>query len=129
MKKLLTYLILVTISSNALADSVVLKKGQEAPFDGVLNDHKTSQKIVLDLEEGDYNKRRVEQYLKIIELQDLALEKRAKQYDILVDQNKILHDRLEKTESNSGYERLIWFGLGVLGTGISVYGAQKLLNR
>lgn len=128
MKKLVIFLILAITVNNTLAQSISLKKGQSAPFDGVLTDHPTSQKIVQDLEEGDYHKKRAESLQKFLELQDLVLDKKDRQLQILIQQNDVLQNRVEKSESSSSYERLMWFGLGVLGTGLSVYGAQKLLR-
>jgi hypothetical protein len=123
MTNLLVSLLLIgsTTVSNA-QDSVFVEKNQAAPFSGILFTEKKAQQIRGELLEGDKTKlqletekNRSERLGQIIQLKDEEIELYHKQ-----------NERLVKANGRSDTMQYIWFGLGVLATGMAVYGAGAL---
>jgi hypothetical protein len=63
---------------------------------------------------------------KNLELSTKALAIRKEQLDISRADSDRLAERLRKTSDTSGLYNYLWFGLGVLATGVAVYGAGRL---
>ena len=121
-KSLLVSLLLIG-SINAKANDVLfIEKGTPAPYSGVLftepkarelrNDILESSKTELQLES---EKAKSGNLLQLVQLKDTEIELYRKQNQRLL--------RLEDTNSKMNY---IWFGLGILATGVAVYGAGGL---
>lgn len=108
-----------TIKAN---DVVYIEKDQKAPFSGILfNEGKARQlrsdileadKVKLQLQSSEFKYNNLQ---KIIELKNEELELYEKQNKRLV--------QLTETNEISSY---VWFGLGVLATGLSVFAAGSL---
>ena len=103
-------------------DSQYIEKDQKAPFSGILFTEKKAQSIRSELLEGDKTKllleteqHRTQRMGQIISLKDEEIELYAKQ-----------NERLLKANKQSDTLQYIWFGLGVLATGLAVYGAGAL---
>jgi len=46
----------------------------------------------------------------------------------LSQENFNLSTQLSETKSSSQYSNILWFGLGVLATGLSIYGAKQIIK-
>jgi len=116
--------------NNALAaeSSVALQKGSQAPFSGILISEEVAQQTRRDVIELVGQRSINESLNKSLQLQDLQIQKATDQIQLLEHQNKRLYDSLQQDKSMNNYERVLWFGLGVIGTGAAVYGAGKLLR-
>lgn len=116
-------LIGLTTANNVYGqDSQYIEKDQKAPFAGVLFTEKKAQSIRAELLEGDKNKllletekHRTERLGQIITLKDEEIEAYYKQ-----------NTRLLKSNDRSDTLNYIWFGLGIVVTGMAVYGAGSL---
>ena len=71
----------------------------------------------------------VESYTKAIELKDLALGKANERIMLWEDTTFKLQDRMATIDSLESKNKIIYFGLGILVTGLAVYGASKLSGR
>jgi len=103
-------------------DSVSISRGQPAPFSGILFTDEKAANIRNDLLEGDKNKllletekHRTERLLTIGKMKDEEIE-------LYRAQNQ----RLLKVNDRSDTVNMLWFGLGVLATGMAVDGAGSL---
>lgn len=103
---------------------VFVEKDQKAPFAGVLFSEQRAKVLRSDVLECDKSallltgeRSKTDRLNEIIKLKDSEIELYARQ-------NK----RLERAESSSNTMNYVWFGLGVVVTGIAVYGASGL-NR
>jgi len=125
-KIFLSFLILLT-ASNSLADNsppnaVFLEFHQEAPFSGYL----------LSKEKVDDFRRMSIEIQKDIEIIDSLnhsnylitenFNNSQEQLNILLTQN----EKLAKRESDSEFNKIIWFAAGVVFTGLAVWGAGQL---
>ena len=124
---MLVSLTIFSIGSNSFAGQTVeLLKDQPAPYDGVLFDKDAANQTRKKLIEGEGQKEINTHLQKKIELQDLSLGYREKQVELLSGQNEKLSERLDKTTNTSNWERILWFSLGVIGTGLAIRGATQL---
>jgi len=103
-------------------DPSFIGKGESAPFAGLLFTEGKANKIRKDLLELDKSsvlleteKHRTERLGQIINLKDEEIELYAKQ-----------NQRLLKVNDRSDTLNFVWFGLGILATGLAVYGAGGL---
>lgn len=103
-------------------DTQYIEKGQPAPYSGILFTEKKAQELRSELLDGDKNKLFLEteknrslRLGQIIELKDEEIELYRKQ-----------NERLLKTTDRSDTLNYVWFGLGILATGLAVYGAGSL---
>lgn len=118
---------ILSIASNVSAGQVVeIHKGDPAPYDGVLFDKDAANETRKKVIEGEGQKEINKHLEKKLELQDLTLQYREKQVEILSSQNEKLADRLEKSTNTSNWERILWLGLGIIGTGLAVKAAGSL---
>lgn len=124
MKKLLSFLMIVTLSVNA--ESINLNVGDLAPFKGVLTDYETSRKVMDDLNRLDVVESINTSLNNSIEMYKEVLSNNEQQHKLLRDSNNRLRDRIEKSESVTSLERVLWFSLGVLGTGFAIKAAKEL---
>lgn len=104
------------------SDSTFIEKGKPAPFSGVLFSEDKAQGIRNELLESDKTKllleterNRSQRLGQIIELKDEEIELYQKQ-----------NTRLLKANDRSDTLNYVWFGLGILATGLAVYGAGAL---
>ena len=116
-------LIFLLAASNAKCqDSQYIEKDQKAPYTGILFTEKKAQSIRNELLEGDKNKllletekHRTDRLGQIIIMKDEEIELYHKQ-----------NNRLLKSNDRSDTLNYVWFGLGILATGLAVYGAGAL---
>lgn len=103
-------------------DTVFISKGQPAPYSGILFTEEKAGDVRKELLESEKTKlileterNRTTRLGQIIELKDEEIELYQKQ-----------NTRLLKANDRSDTMQYIWFGLGVLATGMAVYGAGAL---
>ena len=107
-------------------DIQVIEKDQVANCSGLLFSPEASENV--DQTQKDLE---IEQKLNglltrknvLLELHSETVEKRLHLY---MDRSSILAKQLYEREKDSKWEKTLYFGLGVLATGIAVYGASRL---
>lgn len=115
MKKLKTYLMMSLLIFSSVANSlevVAIEKDQKAPFSGVLMDNEKSNQIKNQLLERDYFEK--------------ANKSLNNQLEIYVKITKEQQDLLNN--SNSELTKTIYFSLGVLATGLTLYAAKRVID-
>ena len=83
-------------------ESLLLKKGTPAPYNGYLVDEEKMKGIIYDIEK-----------MKI-------LEELGKVDQVIIEKQQVTIERFKKKEKTSKYEKYIMFGVGVLFTGLIV---------
>lgn len=128
-KSLLIGLIIVSLTSNCFAqDSIGISKGTPAPFSGILFTRHKSEQIRNELIERDQFKIFNKTLLENSEIQQKIISNQKLQVDILLKQNERLVQQTEKSETMSNWQRVTWFGLGIISAGFAVYGASLLVR-
>lgn len=115
------------ISTNiCLADNAVfLEKGRQSPFDGYLFTPEKTNQMYKDLMDYDTLKSVNESLNKSIVLYKQNEELYQNKVNLLLDQNNKLSVNLFTERQDSNWERIVWFSLGVIGTGLAAYGIKK----
>lgn len=126
MKRLLIILMIVT--ETASASSVFLQKGAVTPYKGTLIAPETMRSIRVDLVKGDACKVENESLGRSMQLCQLNADLSKKQIDALTQSGNAMAERLDKTTNLSSWERMFWFGAGVIATGLAVKSAGELLK-
>lgn len=103
-----------------------LKKGEVANCDGLLYSPGADDQAAKDHLDAKYYKEINLRLEKRKELTDKEIEILDKRLNLYVNQSEVLADQLARKESANKWERIIWFGLGVVATGIAVHGASRL---
>ncbi len=120
-------LIIASLTINSFAqDSVPIAKGTVAPFSGILLSKPKAEQVRIELIERDQFKLFNETLLQNSELQNKIINNQKDQVEILLKQNDKL---LKRNDSLNNTERYLIFGLGVLSTGLAVYGASLLVGK
>lgn len=120
-------LITQTALANQCPDDIqVISKGQVANCDGLLFSPKASQAADEAIEDAKYFKELSDKLLKRQELADQQISLLDKRLALHVEQNVILADQLVKKENQNKWEKVIYFTLGIIVTGVAVHGASKL---
>lgn len=113
------------ISLNSWGNDVVfLSKGQPSPYTGILFTEQQANELRRSLFE--------------LEIKSLENETLVKQRDFFesvvrikeseVESYRLQNSRLMRSKESSNLERVIYFGLGVLATSLSVYAAKELVR-
>ena len=128
MKRLLSFLMIgLMITSNCFAtEAVNLKKDERAPFEGVLFPFELAQKTRYQLLECDIKKELIASYDKSIRLYKENETYYDNKVNILLKQNDELSKALTESKTSSDLTKILWFGLGVVATGLAVYGAKQI---
>lgn len=123
MKNLLTFLMIFSISLNSWGNDVVfLQEGQMAPYSGVLFPESKANELRGSLLE-----------LKIKSIENETIREQRDFYHKVtrikaeeVESFRVQNQRLVKQNENNDTSKLIYFGLGILVSGLAVYGARGL---
>lgn len=117
---MMTLLIFSTIGN--ANEAVFIKKNESAPFSGFIFSEQHAREIRKELIEKDIAtaevqsaRQQLKNFSRIIELKDEEIESYASQ-----------NQRLLKYKESSDNMKYVWFGLGIVVTGIAVYSAQGL---
>lgn len=122
-------LIFVLFANNALAcseDVQIIEKGQTANCTGFLFSPIAAKKADEAADDRDYYKKlseKLEQRQKLQDERSKVLDKRLQLY---MEQSHILSEKLTERENRSEWEKVLYFSLGVVVTGVAVYGAGRL---
>jgi hypothetical protein len=128
LKKLIIFLILI---SNIIAfadNSIVLKAGDKAPFDGILLNQTNAESlktkvlqlgICTDLNTSLTNSNKL--------LQDISTQDELKIKAYAAQDNDLAKKTAEE-KTTSDLEKFAFFGLGILTTSFAIYGASKLIK-
>lgn len=128
-KNSLSGLIIVSLISSSFAqDSVGISKGTPAPFSGILFTRQKSEQIRIELIERDQFKIFNKTLLENSDIQQKIINNQKIQVDILLKQNEKLVQQTEKSETMNNWQRVGWFGLGIISAGFAVYGASLLVR-
>lgn len=118
MTKIIVFLLTLAISAQAFAVCEVptqIKRGEASPCDGYVMSIETETKIRTDL---SYKNALIENLMKSNSLQTNLIEIQGKQVNIY-------NSELNKAQSLSTIEKLLYFGLGALVTGAVAYGTVR----
>ncbi len=131
MKSVLALLVIITMlplqTLASCKQSVeLIEKGSQAPCTGFLFSPEAEAKVAQDYSDLQYYKalnERLEERRKLTDKELFIIDKRLQLY---IEQSEILSERLHKREKHSEWQKVIWFSLGVLATGLVVNGARRL---
>lgn len=129
LKTFLTIGILISISSQAIAESTTwMNKGDKAPHDGYLFTEESTRLLKKELIEKDLLKQLNTTLEKNIDTQAKIIAEQGKHIETLQERNLRIYERIGKESTTSNYEKALWFGLGIIGSGLAVYGAAQLVR-
>lgn len=127
--KYLSLLLAIIFSINCWAQDVVyIEKGTPAPYSGQLFTNKKALEIRKQLIERDQFKLFNEALTQNVDLQQKIIINQKDQVNLLLDQNTKLVSRVENNGSLTNFERMFWFGIGVVSSGLAVWGASRLVR-
>lgn len=128
MKTLLSFLMigLITINSAFAQEAVMIKKDERAPFEGVLFPLDQANKTRYQLIECDIKKQLNSSYERTIKLYKENEVYQDNKVNLLLKQNDELSKALTESKSTSDLQKILWFGLGVLATGLAIYGTKEI---
>lgn len=138
-QKLTTFLIIASlVTSVSRADvssaprteeatnSIYLIKGAITPYEGFLLSKEQALKIKSQLEESDDIKNINVSLTKIRDLYKNNSDIKDQQINTLLDQNNKLVKSISDTQVTANWDKYIYFGLGVLATGLAFYATKKV---
>ena len=126
-KILKIFLISLLIGNTALGlDAKYLPIGTPAPFEGYLLTVPKAKEIRQQLIEADDLKVLNTSLNKSLVLQKEITTLTEDKVKLVSDQNDKLAKSLMDERSVSSWERLIWFSLGIIGTGVAVWSIKKI---
>lgn len=130
MKRLLSFLmisLMVINNTNVFAqEAVMIKKDERAPFEGVLFPLDQANKMRYKLIECDIKIQLNESYERTVKLYKQNETYQDNKVNLLLKQNDELSKSLTESKSVSDFQKILWFGLGVIATGLAVYGAKQI---
>lgn len=107
-------------------DVQVIEKGQTANCSGLLFSPEASKKADEAIEDVKYYKSLTDKLGSRIEYSNKEVDILEKRLKLYMDQSNILAKEVVNRENEDKWQKVIWFGLGVLATGAAVYGASHL---
>ncbi len=123
MKKLVSLTLFLSFSVQLFADQVLyIKKGDPAPFTGYVFDLEAQQKNQLSLLEKD----NMAKQINLFKDDETLYTNQVLQWKTVATQNT---ERLVNIESNSFWQKTLFFGLGVLATSALAIGLSKGINH
>lgn len=128
MKRLLSFLMISLMISNSgfASESIMIKKDERAPFEGVLFPLDQANKMrytLIDCEIKTELNLSYERTVKLYKQNETYYENKV---NILSKQNDELAKALTESKSTGDLQKILWFGLGVLATGLAIYGTKQI---
>jgi hypothetical protein len=117
---------LIVANPSFAQDVQYLSKDQKAPFEGFLFTAPKASELKDAVIERDNYKLINLSLEKSLELEKKNSELQNQKVNVVLEQNLNLTKSLNEERSMSNWERILWFVLGVVGTGMAVYGASKI---
>jgi hypothetical protein len=105
-----------------------LNKGDKAPYDGYIFTEEATRLIKKDLMQKDILERLNKTLESNVDVQSKIIAEQNKHIELLQERNLKIYERIGRDEITSSYEKALWFGLGILGAGLAVYGAAQLVR-
>lgn len=113
----------VTVRAN---DVVSIKKGQPAPYDGIIFTEKRANELRQEVLELDKQRIMVQSRDERIQIYQSRIQLKDEEIELYRTQNNRLIRQNESNKSIGNVERMVWVGLGVLATVGAVYAAGSL---
>lgn len=130
MKKLIAALLLVVsftnVASAACDFSTGITKNDNGSYTYTKECHVAVGEMKRDLDSATVQ---LGEYKKAIELKDLALSKSNANADLWMNTSFKLQDRMNAVDELKSKNQVLAFGLGILVTGLAVWGAGQLVHK
>jgi hypothetical protein len=118
-----------SVKSNADDQVIRLEKGTPSPYTGVLMPDSIAKDLRDAVVDRDGCKLINESLNKSIEFYRENESLNQEKVNILLQKNNELAESLRDTKDFNNTQRLIWFVLGIVVTGIAVYGVKQISNK
>ncbi len=118
--------VIAPIIASSDSDVLYIDKGVETPFKGYLFPEAKALNFRKQLIELDTLKALETSYNKSIDLYKKNEDIYNYKVNVLLEQNDKLADAMYKAKDRGVWENRFWFGMGILVSGLAVYGASKL---
>jgi hypothetical protein len=115
-------LLIFSTTIKANTDVVFINKDSPAPFDGILFTESKAKELRADILESEKTKILLQSQRNKSDTLHQIIELKETEIELYRKENK----RLLVNQNMSSTLNYVWFGLGVLATGIAVYGAGSL---
>ena len=125
MKKIILMILSVSLTAKA-ADPVKLEKDSPAPFTGLLFSETKALELRNSLIDLDTEKKLNLSFQRELQLKNSSLEFRQNEVTLLQERNNKLSSSLMDERTMTTWERIGWFSLGIVATGLAFYGASKI---
>ena len=125
-KNLLVKLLVFSMIVNNVAfadDTIVLNKGQSAPFTGLLLTEDKANEVYNDIKKYKLLNESLEKSVILYKQNEELYDKKV---NILLEQNDKLSENLLQARTTSNWEKILWFGLGFLSVGLGIYGVKAI---
>lgn len=116
----------VTFANECPEDIQIIEKGQVANCDGLLFSKEAALEVDKTQKDAKYYKELSTNLLERRELTNKEISVLDKRLKIYMDQSTLLAKEVHRKEKQDKWQQFIWFGLGVLATGVAVHGAGQL---
>jgi hypothetical protein len=129
--KLINFLVVVLFSINVIAtdckESVTLiNEGQKAECTGFLFSPDAEKKASQAYDDAKYYKELSDLLHKRSQLSNEEIKVMDERLKLYQDQSHLLAQEVQKKEKEDFWQKTLYFGLGILATGIAFYGAGQL---
>jgi hypothetical protein len=116
----------ITTNSLFAQDPTLLKAKQPAPYDGLLFSQEKAEEVKTKLIEGDQMKLLNDSLLKSISIYKDNDSIYTQKVNLLQQQNDSLAKSLYDERSSNFWRSVLFMGLGIVVTGLAVYGAAQI---
>lgn len=123
---LILLLIAPPIHADCPEDVQAISKGEVANCDGLLFSEDAARKADASIQDAKYYKNLSELLTKRSELSNKEIDVLTNRLELYINQSEILAKEVYRKESEDKWQKLVYFGLGVIATGVAVYGASQL---
>lgn len=126
MRKSSVILISLISSISFAQEAVFLNQKDTAPFSGYLLPEDKIKSLRNDSLENSANKQLVESLNKSLTLQQSNSDLKDKQIQLLLNQNDSLSKTIVTEEKLQTWEKVLYFGGGIVLSGLAIWGAHSL---
>lgn len=118
--------LILLIPSILLADVQYLEKGKSAPYDGFLLPSDKANEMKVNTIERDSYKLLYESTTKSLNLQKQNFDYQEDKIKLYMDQNDSLAKNLYAERNVSDWTKVLWFGIGVAASILTLYGVKQV---